>query len=196
MNLRMFIYVWRFCKEGNLLHTYIAFWSYFKNWISTVSMLNTIYLQVQHVVWVQHLSLLAGPPHCCCTSLNPPSPPSWRATAASCFSTSLQQKHDEKHSQLHQQILTKHLQTYQPVLQRKYIPVRSQWGRSYVPSELFFLFREKNTVMGGQFSKGLFFAWEREYIPAPPVPSTNHNQDESSQNHDQYRHQNCCQCHI
>lgn len=113
-------------------------------------MSNSIYLQVQHVVWVQRLSL-AGPLHCWCTELNPRSPPSWRATAASCFSTSLQrmhsETHSETHSEFHQQTLTKHIQRSQPVLQTDNIPVRSQWGRSYVPSELFFLWREKHTVM-------------------------------------------------
>lgn len=116
-----------------------------KTW--PVTMLNSIYLQVQHVVWVRPLSPLAGPPRCCCTELSPRFPPSWRATAASCFSTSLQQKHNEYTHTVH---------TCQPVLQTDYIPVRSQWGRSYVPSELFFLRREKNKVKL-KFLKGFCF---------------------------------------
>lgn len=65
--------------------------------LRTLGYLNSIYLQVQHVVWVQHLYLLSGPLRCCCTGLNPLSPPSLKATAASCFSTSLQQKHSVMH---------------------------------------------------------------------------------------------------
>lgn len=66
---------------------------------------NSIYLQAQCAVVVQHLSQLADQPRCCCTESDLQFPPFWMAAAASCFSTSLERERMEMH---------RHEATYSP----------------------------------------------------------------------------------
>lgn len=97
---------------------------------------------------------------------------------------------------------TKHIQANWAVLHGDDVPVLSKWGRSYVPSEVFFL-PETSKVKRAKKKKptpppqktNTQKHEERRWIPVLPVASTAHNQYESH-DHDQHGNQDCCQSHI